>query len=77
MAFTKSKNLSKLKEVLSLSGGTPDNLTDEQTQFSFENSNRLINVYTTGTVNGQGKPDAAIDQLVEAHIISTNALQQA
>lgn len=73
MAFTKSTNVPRLKEALALAGGTQTELTTEQTQYSFSNSNRLINVYTTGTVNGQGKLDANIDRIVEAHIISTNA----
>jgi ribonuclease HIII len=73
MAFTNSTNVAKLKEALSSASETTTQLTDQQTQFSFAASKRVINVYTTGKVNGQGTPDAEIDKIVEAHIIATNA----
>lgn len=73
MAFTKSKNVQKLKDALLAARGKSSQLTDEQTQFSFPNTKRVINVYTTGTVTGQGPSDAGLDETVEAHIISTNA----
>lgn len=74
MAFTKSKNVEALKAVLCASGGQAKVFTDDQTQFSFDQKNRVINVYLNGTVTGQGQPDAALDTLIEAHITSTNAV---
>lgn len=73
MAFTDSKNLTALKAVFETAGGTSKVFTDEHTQFSFKTTKRLINVYTTGKVTGQGASDPEFDKKIEAHIISTNA----
>lgn len=73
MTFTNSKNLTVLKSVLEAAGGTSRVFTDEHTQFSFKTTKRLINVYTTGKVTGQGPSDPEFDKSIEAHIVSTNA----
>lgn len=73
MAFLKSKNVRTLKSLLTATGGVEAIFTNEHSQFSFPNTTYVVDVYTTGTVNSQGQPDANMDAIVEAHIISSNA----
>lgn len=77
MNFTKSTNTKKLIETLIASEGIQRPITEEQTQFSFPGKRRVINIYITGEVIGEGEPDEVLDKVIEAHITSTNAQTKA